>query len=331
MSEQTHPIDFVIMWVDGADPVWLEKKKQFQPDLNTDDAVNRYRDWGTLPYWFRAVEQFAPWVNHIWLVTDGQCPPWLNTAHEKLTLVDHRDFIPQAFLPSFNACSIELNLHRIAGLAEHFVFFNDDFFLLRPVPPERFFQNGLPCDDAVLSPIIMDGETEIGKICANDLHILNRHFDKEETMRRHRGKFLNLCYGTQLLRTICLLPWHHFPGFFNDHLPQPFLKSTFEEIWSLEDEALRRVCANRFRDYGSDVNQWLMRYWQFANGAFVPASPKRGRCFTDFCPEAAETIRTQACDLICINDSHEQHFEESKAQLLAAFESILPGKSAFEL
>ena len=43
------PIDFVIMWVDGADPAWLAKKQQYQPELDTDAAANRYRDWGTLP------------------------------------------------------------------------------------------------------------------------------------------------------------------------------------------------------------------------------------------------------------------------------------------
>ena len=325
------PIDFVIMWVDGADPAWLEKKRRYQPDLNVDAAANRYRDWGTLPYWFRAVERFAPWVNHIWLVTDDQCPAWLNTAHEKLTVVDHRDFIPAEYLPTFSANPIELNLHRIPGLAERFVFFNDDFFLLRPVAPEVFFRDGLPCDDAILSPIIMDGETEIGKICASDLHLLNRHFEKRQVMAEHRAKFLSLKYGSQLLRTLFLLPWRHIPGFFNDHLPQPFLKSTFAEVWSLEGEALARVCANRFRNYGEDVNQWLMRYWQFCKGDFVPASPKRGVCFTDMCPEAADTIRAQSRDMICVNDSHETHFEESRALLLDAFASILPEKSGFEL
>lgn len=330
MSRQ--PIDFVIPWVDGADPAWLAKKRQYQPGVHADVGANRYREWGTLPYWFRAVEQFAPWVNHVWLITDGQCPAWLNPAHEKLTLVDHRDFIPADYLPTFSANPIELNLHRIPGLSEHFVFFNDDFFLLRPVEPELFFKDGVPCDSAVLSPIIMDGVTEIGLICANDMHIINTHFEKKAVLAADRGKWLNLKYGSQLLRTICLLPWRHLPGFFNDHLPQPFLKSTFEEVWALEGARLSEVCTHRFRDYSGDVNQWLMRYWQLCKGAFEPVSPKRGKCFSDFCPEAEEMIRAQSRSMICINDTYgPEDFEASKARLLAALDSILPEKSAFEL
>ena len=331
MNRPNEPIDFVIMWVDGADPVWLEKKKQYQPNLDTDDAINRYRDWGTLPYWFRAVEQFAPWVNHIWLITDGQRPAWLNTEHEKLTLVDHRDYIPAEYLPTFSSHPIELNMHRIPGLSERFVFFNDDFFLLRPVEPELFFKNGLPCDDAILSPIIMDGMIESGKIVAGNMHIINTHFDKNTVMRANRSKWFSLKYGKQLLRTLCLMPWHHFSGFFNDHLPQPFLKSTFEELWALEGEKLHQVSSHRFRDYGEDVSQWLMRYWQFCKGSFEPVSPRRGRCFNDVCPEALDVISAQRADMICINDNEEQDFENSRRMLLEAFQSILPEKSAFEL
>lgn len=331
MTVPEYPIDFVIPWVDGGDPVWLQKKQQYQPELNVDVAANRYRDWGTLRYWFRAVEQFAPWVNRIWLITDGQCPPWLNTAQEKLTLLDHRDYLPAEYLPTFSSHPIELNLHRIPGLAEHFVYFNDDFFLLRPVEPTLFFRGGLPCDDAILSPIIMDGGAEIGKVCAGNLQVINTHFDKKTVMAQNRAGFFSPKYGMQLLRTICLLPWRHFPGFFNDHLPQPFLKSTFETLWEAEGALLSEVSSHRFRDYGNDVNQWLMRYWQLCTGQFVPVSPKRGVCFTDMCPEAAEVIRTQSRDMICINDSNDVDFEQNRALLHDAFESILPQKSVFEL
>jgi hypothetical protein len=33
------------------------------------------------------------------------------------------------FLPTFSSPAIEANLHRIAGLSEHFLYFNDDVFL----------------------------------------------------------------------------------------------------------------------------------------------------------------------------------------------------------
>ena len=72
-------IDFVILWVDGNDPAWLSEKQKYQGSVeNESNSVNRYRDWGLLPYWFRAVEQFSPWVHKIFFVTWGHIPSFLN-------------------------------------------------------------------------------------------------------------------------------------------------------------------------------------------------------------------------------------------------------------
>ena len=322
-------IDFVIPWVNGADTAWLEKKSKYDNNTDGDTKINRYRDWETLKYWFRGVEKFAPWVNKIYFISDQQVPAWLNTNNEKLVVVDHKDYIPAKYLPTFSSHPIELNLHRINGLSEQFVYFNDDFFLLQPILTTFFFVNQKPCDDAILSPIIIEGKDTIGKICANNMGIINSHFNKKEVMC-DKFKWFHYKYGIQMLRTLCLLPWHHLPGFFNDHLPQPFLKSTFETVWNKEEEVLDRVCKNKFRNYNEDVNQWLMRYWQFCEGKFVPASPKRGICYTNVCDDAIETIRKQKYPVICINDSKEDGFEEWKNKLLKSFESILPEKSSFE-
>ena len=82
-------------------------------------------------WWFRAVEKFAPWVNKIHFVTYGHLPKWLNIDNPKLNIAKHSDFIPQKYLPTFSSFPIEVNLHRIKGLAERFVYFNDDMFLLK--------------------------------------------------------------------------------------------------------------------------------------------------------------------------------------------------------
>ena len=53
-------IDFVIIWLDGADPQWIVWKDKTYKKLNlsesTVDDANldcRYRDMGALHYWFR--------------------------------------------------------------------------------------------------------------------------------------------------------------------------------------------------------------------------------------------------------------------------------------
>ena len=88
-------IDFVIMWVDGSDPAWLEEKNKYlEKKIDTSNAINRYRDMGLLKYWFRGVEKLTPWVNKVHFVTWGHIPSWLNTNNPKLNIVKHEDFIP---------------------------------------------------------------------------------------------------------------------------------------------------------------------------------------------------------------------------------------------
>lgn len=117
-------IDFVVLWVDGNDPAWQQEKRQYA-GLPAEDDLNqgalRFRDWDNMKYWFRAVEKYAPWVRKIHFVTWGHLPAFLNVNAPKLHIVNHREFIPEEYLPLFNSCAIEINIHRIPGLAEQFV------------------------------------------------------------------------------------------------------------------------------------------------------------------------------------------------------------------
>src|SRR5690625_416422 len=139
-------IDFVICWVNGNDENWLREKEKYMPYFKNDDSHIRYRDWDNLQYWFRGVEQFAPWVNKIHFVTWGHLPEWLNVEHPKLNIVRHEDYIPHKYLPTFSARPIEINLHRIKKLEEQFVFFNDDMFIIKPTKATDFFKHGKPRD-----------------------------------------------------------------------------------------------------------------------------------------------------------------------------------------
>ena len=88
-------IDFVIMWVDGADEKWLEEKKMYDTNVDIEaGGDHRFRDWDNLQYWFRGVEKFAPWVNSVYFITCGHYPEWLNLDHPKLKFVKHSDYIP---------------------------------------------------------------------------------------------------------------------------------------------------------------------------------------------------------------------------------------------
>ena len=158
-EKQNNPIDFVIAWVDGSDTEWQKEKARFETGSTSGDRREiRFRDWDNLRYWFRAVEMYAPWVNRIHFVTWGHFPKWLNTEHPKLHIVKHEDFIPSEFLPTFNSHTIEWNFHRILGLSERFVYFNDDMFLLNQIRPENFFIGEKPVDMLALQPDVANTE-----------------------------------------------------------------------------------------------------------------------------------------------------------------------------
>ncbi|MGN0063790.1 MAG: stealth conserved region 3 domain-containing protein [Nocardioides sp.] len=137
------PVDVVYTWVDGSDPVWDAARRQRRGDdeAPTPSGDLRYRNFDELRYSLRSLHLFAPWVRQIHVVTAGQRPAWLRD-HPKVRLVDHRDILPADALPTFNSHAIETALHRIDGLAEHFIYFNDDIMLGRPLAPETFFGPG---------------------------------------------------------------------------------------------------------------------------------------------------------------------------------------------
>jgi len=332
MAEQK--IDIVILWVDGSDEDWLRDFNQYASDsMIGDKQPSRFRDWDLLQYWFRGIEKFMPWVNRIHFITSGHVPAGLNMQHPLINLVKHSDFIPGKYLPTFNANTIELNIHRIKDLSEQFIYFNDDLFVLKSLTPGRFFQNGLPCDYGVFTAKPSGGG--IIHIAVNDLEVLESHFDKHAVIKKNLRKWFNIKYGKELLNNLLLYPWKEFSGFIDPHLTTSFLKSTFTEVWGKAPDILDSTCRSKFRT-NNDVNQWLMRYWQLAEGRFYPYNLKNSGTSMDITDNSLSTVNDfitdRRFDMICLNDSDEvSDFEKTKALLKESFEKILPDKSSFEL
>lgn len=296
-------IDFVIIWVDGNDVEWQKEKNRYNPNKEDDFRNIRYRDWDNLKYLFRGIEKFAPWVNRVHLVTWGHLPSWLNTDNPKLHIVNHKDYIPEKYLPTFSANPIEVNLHRIPELSEQFVFFNDDMFITQKVKPTDFFKNGLPCDSLIENPILPSGNDIIDYILLNDMEIINKYFKKNEIIKKHFFKIFNIKYGLYLIKTISLLQWKNFTGLRYSHLPSSILKSTMESAWKNENEILDKTSKHKFRSK-EDVNQYLFTNWQMASGKFKPRKCSIGKFYliSDNNKNIVSAIEKQKYKLICLND-----------------------------
>lgn len=325
-------IDFVLTWVDPSDSAWQAKKAFYTGTTASEGNTEvRYRDWDTLKYWFRGVEKFAPWVRHVYFVTDDQKPEWLNTDHPKLKWIKHTDFIPGEYLPVFSSHPIEWNLHRIDGISDHFVYFNDDMFLIDKTDPTDFFENGLPCDFPTVGVLYAGGF--FSHMLFNNMELINRNFSFRNSIRNHPWKWMKgqSVYG--LLKLLIYGRRDMLPGITAHHIHVSFLKRTFHQLWSTEYDIVHKTCKNKLRSR-EDVTPWCMRDWQLLSGMFYPKRPI-GRFFQTESLErnddAMKYLRGQKGKVICLNDTEdEKHFELHKQMILAEFERLLPEKSKFE-
>jgi hypothetical protein len=146
-------VDAVITWVDGADSAHRHKLEAYLTSIGgrplPTARATRFHDAGEIDYCVASIQRHAPWFGRIFIVTDGQVPPLLarvagTPLGERIRIVEHREIFAgfERHLPTFNSRAIISMLWRIGGLAEHFVYFNDDFSLLRGVDEADFFRDG---------------------------------------------------------------------------------------------------------------------------------------------------------------------------------------------
>ena len=336
-----YPIDFVVTWLDSSDPNWIAEYDKYRPIKHNEDKA-RFSNWDLFRFWFRSVEQYAQWVNKVYLVTCGHYPKWLNSYHPKLILVKHSDYIPQKYLPTFNSRCIELNFGRIEGLSEHFVYFNDDMFLNAPVMPETYFKKGLPVDfnyERVFLGIKYNPQDlfgiELSLLC--NIAVINYHFNRRKVIQQAPWKWYGKHHTKPSFKqSLLLLRKERFEGFTYRHTEQPFLKSVFKEIWEKEPFMLDKSCT-KFR-VAESLTPYFVRYWQFATNRFYPENPKgRYQGFSirgNTLERIIEVLKDTSTTSLCINDSpccDTDFYETASMKIKSAFESKFPQKSSFEI
>ena len=334
-------IDFVVTWVDGEDSAWVQEKRKYERMESSfqgreENSDCRYRNDGLLKYWFRSIEKYAPWVNKIHFVTCGQKPEWLNENHPKLNLVSHSDYIPAAFLPTFSSRTIELNLHRIQGLSEHFVLFNDDQYLLRPVSPDFYFKKGNPVLDTDLKYPRMSYSNYCRSVF-NVYCLINSSFDIKKSLWSNKGKWFSVSSlgikraGGNLMN---FLVNKTLPVFQYGHIPLPHLKSSFYEVWDEWPDIMNTTCTHKFRA-DDQVNQCILCAWNQAKGSFYPANKKRLGKRIWISPGRLDsilnTIKTRSTPQICINDTgFNTEPERCFAEIRNALQLVFLERSSFE-
>ncbi|XP_066593721.1 N-acetylglucosamine-1-phosphotransferase subunits alpha/beta isoform X2 [Prorops nasuta] len=196
------PIDIVYTWVNGSDPAFIKSLQKYVPVTDVNTAASRFNDKDELRYSLRSLEMYAPWVRHIYIVTNGQIPSWLDMDNQRMSLITHNDiFLNQNDLPTFSSPAIESHIHRIPGLSDKFLYFNDDVMLGAEIWPEDFITHAggqkvylawwVPdCSDVCPWAWVGDGSCDLacnttlcefdGGDCENTLTSTNSELNDEE-------------------------------------------------------------------------------------------------------------------------------------------------------
>lgn len=339
------PIDIVLPWVDDSDPDWKSERVKYLPDFqnNPNQFSHYFRDWDTLRYVFRSIEFNMPWVRNVHFLTCGHLPSWLDTANTKLRIHKHSDFFAKdSVLPVFSSHPIEMNLMNIDGLAEKFIYFNDDTLVVKPVGPERFFVGDLPVDSLVWDfprggwlydrIRIRDSYADI---CKNSIRLILNRISLEKLAQGKKEFLYHSSYPlgdrvrNHFFTAIGLRAWIKV-----NHHPQPYTLSTLKKCRELFGDAIRETSKHRFRT-NQDVNQYLYRDYALLSGNFYPHFHNDSFCFVLASIDLYNKTRHNLFEktLNCLNDSpflKEEEYPRLKEKVDMDLEKCLPHKSSFE-
>lgn len=290
-------VDVVYTWVDGDDEAWLTARDERITGLGGTPSAraggaSRYRSRDELRYSMRSLHLFAPWVRRIHLVTAGQVPSWLDTDHDRIRVVDHRDILPASALPTFSSHAIETRLHAVPDLAEAFVYVNDDVFLGRPRRPEHFFSPG-----GQYAAFVADHRA-VGLPGTDDRPYLSA--------AQNNRRVLAEAFGVTLTNTMM-------------HSPHPQRRSVLEEIAARFPDEVARTTAAPFRSEAdlSLLSSFAQNYGLITGQAFR-ASAHHG--YVDLghqqLPVQLRSMLRRDRDFFCIADNLLAAFDEERADAL---------------
>ncbi|MGH3290204.1 MAG: stealth conserved region 3 domain-containing protein [Trebonia sp.] len=311
-----YDIDVVFSWVDGTDPALSSCRAPLLARAvlgDGDDADARTRQIDELRYALRSVDQNAPWVRRVFIATDSRLPDWLIADHPRVSVVRASEhFSDPSALPTFNSHAVESQLHHIDGLAEHFLYCNDDMFFGRPVAPSMFFTPA-GISRFIESPIRIGG----GRVATSR--------SGHENAARNNRRLLADRFGYLITRHLA-------------HAPAPLRRSVLTELQAEFPSEFAATQASRFRSATDiSVTNSLYHYYALLTGRAAPHESARA-CYVDTTCHAglsslAGLSARRDADFFCLNDGSEPQEDETyRAMTVSNFlASYFPYPAPWEL
>jgi len=333
VSEPPFPIDLVYLWIDGSGAEFRKTKAKYLRAAGMDDSKyvdatkdQIFRNNNELKYSLRSVEKYAPWINHIYIVTGfGQVPKWLDTNNPRVTIVPQESILPHDASPVFNSCAIEASLANIPDLAEHFVLANDDMFFNAPTSWNYFF-------DA-------NGRAKFRAIYRKNGHIARDENSVYLLLLINAAAAIENAFGVRLY------------NYKSSHGMDPYIKSSMIECYAnpILREYIDATRYRRFRD-AADVHRLIFNLYDVVRGRarvirchgkhvahnaildfiynLIHYRSIRNSAF--YCTDALESgARKCRAKIMCINDSW-CNSDENLDHNREFFETKFPNKSEFE-
>ncbi|PNW10813.1 stealth family protein [Microbacterium testaceum] len=283
-NEFTADVDMVFSWVDGSSSEFQRQRAARMKGYvvgDGDDNAARYRQVDELRYALRSVHMYAPWVRRIFIATDSPTPEWL-ADHPKVTIVRSEEFFADpSVLPTHNSHAVEAQLHRIPGLAEHFLYSNDDMFFGRPVTPELFFSGG------GVSRFVESGV----RIGSGPAHVDRSGHDNGLRVNR---ALLKERFGRVITLDL-------------EHCATPLRRSVAFELEQEFADDYARTAASRFRSATDiSVTNSLYHYYALATGRAIITTEPRTRYVQTTQLDSLRTmerlVSRRDTDMFCLND-----------------------------
>lgn len=253
------PIDAVIMWVDGDDPVHASKREKYLGvTLTPGAAATRFSSLDEVVYCVLSILKHASFFSNVYIVTDAQTPPIFAAVTQafpeqlhKIKIIDHKDIFKgyEKYLPSFNSTSIISVLHKIPDLKDQFVFFNDDFFITHDVTHGDFFENG--------KPVLRGGWM------GRSLQIIESIREKWEVLRRTPKDQRRLSSKRWMMKS-AHLAGYKTRTFITTHAPYPMRKITLEKFEEANPEVWAKNVSYKVRSPDQFVAEALANHLELA-------------------------------------------------------------------
>ena len=226
-------IDAVISWVDGSEEEYQKKIKKHLPTFA--NYKKQYLQVNEIEYCVKSIIRFAPFIRKILIVTDNQTPSFNGIEElilsKKVRIVDHKEIFKgyEEHLPTFNPRSIDALLYRIDGLAERFVYFNDDMFLINEIKEEDWFINN--------KAVLIGRWTNSYRI--NPIKVLSGNFKKLFSLRPSFNA------AQSMSANISGFKKKYFKSF---HTARPQVKSQIRNYYNKNPEVLKKQISYKFRN-----------------------------------------------------------------------------------